>query len=173
MRAKVRGVMPREQLYQRIADFLASQSMCVLATSNQAGVPRASPVEYYAEGVNLYMTVDPGVKVENLKGNPRISVGVCNSIRPEWKNGIDWATVKSAQITGEVKFLVEGTPEFAHALKVYKYWIFAEACGLDPKLIIAGRPFLKVETKKVEYMEFNLKSLGFGSRQVWEASASN
>jgi nitroimidazol reductase NimA-like FMN-containing flavoprotein (pyridoxamine 5'-phosphate oxidase superfamily) len=143
--------------------------MCVLATCGKEA-PRASPVEYYSEGVTLYMTFDPGVKVENLKVNPRISIGVCNSIKPEWKNGVDWALVKSAQITGKVKFLVEGTPAFEHALKVYKYWIFAEACGLDPKQMVTGRIYVMVETEKVEYMEFNLKSLGFGSRQIWEAT---
>jgi nitroimidazol reductase NimA-like FMN-containing flavoprotein (pyridoxamine 5'-phosphate oxidase superfamily) len=159
--------MTKDELHQRIVEHLASQSMCVISTCS-GDIPRATPIEYYSEGLTLYMTVDPGVKVDNLRKNQRISIGVCNNIRPDWANGVDWASVRSAQITGVAKFLVEGTPEYKHALEVYKYWIFPKACGLDPEVINKGRIYIKVEPEKIEYMEFALKRRGYGSRQVLE-----
>ncbi len=168
MRARVRGEMPRDQLYARIVEFLSSQTMCVLATWGKEA-PRATPIEYYSEGVSLYVTIDPGVKMENLKINNRVSVAVCSTLKPDWNSATEWASIKSAQITGIAHILPLGSAERAHALKVYKYWIFAEACGLNPEDIIKDRTMVRIDPEKIEYLEFNLKRQGFGSKQVWVA----
>lgn len=166
MRARVRGEMPRAQLQARIVEFLASQSVCVLATWGK-DAPRATPIEYFSDGMSIYLSLDPGVKLDNVHLNPRVSLGVCNSLKPDWMSAKDWTSVRSAQITGIVKFLAPGTPERAKALKVYKYWIFAEACGVDPELLIKDRVMVRIDPEKIEYLEFNLKRSGFGSKQVW------
>ena len=52
--------LPREQLEDRIQQLLGSTNMCVMATVNAKGQPIASPIEFYADGLDLYMLPDPG-----------------------------------------------------------------------------------------------------------------
>ena len=52
--------LPRDQLEDRIQQLLGSTNMCVMATVGGKGQPIASPIEYYADGLDLYMLPDPG-----------------------------------------------------------------------------------------------------------------
>lgn len=166
MRNPVRGDLPKDQLEKRILQFLGEQTMCSLSTCS-GDVPRATPVEYYSDGMTLYISADPGVKLENLKKNARISVSICNNPKPDWHSERDWATVKSAQITGKPTLLVDGMPEYEKALKVYKWQIFTGACGLDTTKPNRQRTYVKVDPEKIEYMEFAMKLDGYGARQIW------
>jgi len=168
LRLKATAKMPQDELYRRIVRFLKEQTMCVLATSSN-DVPRATPVEYYSNGTTLYVLADIGVKTENLKVNPRISVGIFSMVHPIWTNGKDWLACKSAQVTGLGKILLNDDSEYAEALKHYKWQIFFEALGRDTSQPPKGRPIIKVEAQKVEYMEFALKREGFTSKQTWVA----
>ena len=47
--------LPREQLEDRIQQLLGSTNMCVMATTGKNG-PIASPIEYYADGLDLCRT---------------------------------------------------------------------------------------------------------------------
>lgn len=163
---KITNKMPPDKLYQRIMDFLKSQTMCVISTSS-GDVPRATPVEYYNHGTTFYIMADPGVKVENIKKNPRVSIGIYNMPHPVWTNGKDWAACKSVQVTGTAKLLVEDNEEYAEFLNRYKWQIFWEAVGFDINKPPKGRTVIKVEASKMEYMEFALKREGYSSRQTW------
>ena len=69
--------LPRDQLEDRIQQLFGATNMCVMATVNAKGSPLASPIEYYADGLDLYMLPDPGTpKLKALQRDPRISVEV-------------------------------------------------------------------------------------------------
>ena len=48
---------------------------CVLATSRN-NVPRATPVDFYNDGLTIWIIGDPGKKILNIRSNNRVSVGV-------------------------------------------------------------------------------------------------
>ena len=68
--------LPREELEDRIEHLLAAHWMCVLCTVGQNG-PIGSPVEFYAEGLMIYILPQPGSpKVKAMQEDPRICVTV-------------------------------------------------------------------------------------------------
>ncbi len=65
-----------EQLAERIERLLSTQNMCVMATVGQDGAV-ATPVEYYADGLTLYLHSQAGSpKSKNIERDPRVSVGI-------------------------------------------------------------------------------------------------
>ena len=159
--------LPADELKQRIADFLKSQNVCVLSTS-KGDIPRATPLEYYSEGTIIYILAGQGTKTENIKANPRVSIGIYSTPYTDWT---DWYKVIGAQITGSAKLLDEGNPEYSYALKVYKWQLYAKARGWDLTTPPRGGTILKVEAQKIEYRELALLAKGYSATQVWEAPA--
>lgn len=93
--------LPRSEMERYIAAALKSGNVCVLATCLN-DVPRATPIEYYSDGVVLYILASRKTKIINLKGNPRISVGIYNTPFTDWT---DWHRVIGIQITGRPELL--------------------------------------------------------------------
>jgi predicted pyridoxine 5'-phosphate oxidase superfamily flavin-nucleotide-binding protein len=156
--ARVTRKMPKKALEARIAKFLGTRNMCVLATCSE-GMPRATPLEYHSDGTTLYMMVEAGRKVENIRANPNVSVGV-------YAPYAGWMSVKGAQITGVAKILtVADGEEFVRAAAVYPWKKFVKDLGLEK--LPANVRFLKVETAVIEYVDMSLKLEGYAATQVW------
>lgn len=163
--------LPEDKLKERINSIFKEQTMCTIATASADGQPRATPLECFADvtdGLTLYIFADPGTKIENIKVNPKVSIAICNQIKPSWK-GDDWKKHKAAQITGVATILEPDNPESIHARKEVIHWQeFVGALGWDtsepPKGLV-----IKVEPKKIEYSESALMLEGYSSKQVWEA----
>jgi nitroimidazol reductase NimA-like FMN-containing flavoprotein (pyridoxamine 5'-phosphate oxidase superfamily) len=139
--------LPRDEMEGTIGRFLKSCNICVLATSGN-DVPRATPIEYYAKGTTIYIAGAPTTKVDNIKANPRVSVGIYNMARVDWK---DWADVKGAQITGTAELIREDNPEpYAEAMSIYQWQHYRKAMGMNldkpPSTTI-----IKITAEKVEY----------------------
>ena len=83
--------LPREELSVRIDHFLATQWMGVLCTIGKNG-PIGSPVEYYADGLNIFILPQPNSpKVKAMQRDPRL----CFAIHGE---NSGWASVRGAQV---------------------------------------------------------------------------
>ena len=158
VRKRVTRKMPKKALEARIAAFLASRNMCVLATCAW-DVPRATPLEYHSDGTSLYMMVETGRKIENIRENPNVSVGIYGLYK-------GWLSVKGAQITGVGKVLtVESGEEFVRAAAVYPWKKYAKELGLTK--LPANTRFLKVEAAVIEFIDMSLKAEGYAAGQVW------
>ncbi len=48
---------------------------CVLATAGGRR-PRATPVDFFSDGLTIYIAGDPGRKIANIRSNPRVAVGI-------------------------------------------------------------------------------------------------
>jgi len=159
VRRKVTKQMSRDELEQRIAVFIKAHNMCVLATSKD-DVPRATPIEYWADGTTLYISADPGTKRENIKANPGVSVGIHDPY-------IGPLSAKGIQITGEAKLLTDEDPEYDEALLMHRREKVGEEIGeYKPR---RGGTLIKVEAKKIELLDLALKIEGYKARYVWEA----
>jgi predicted pyridoxine 5'-phosphate oxidase superfamily flavin-nucleotide-binding protein len=97
--------MPAKVLEERIIEFLKEQNMCVLATCGD-GLPRATPIEHHSKGITIYFVGELGTKLENMKKNPNVRIGIFLPF-------IGWDSAKGAQITGKAKIISrENTTEF-------------------------------------------------------------
>ena len=156
--------LPPDDLKQRIVRFLKSCNICVLATSKD-GVPRATPIEYYADGTTLYLNADEGTKLVNIRSNPRVSVGIYNTPYTNW---VDWSIVKGMQITGRATLITERSPEYLEAFKIYNWYDFAKAAGRDLSGPPRGRTLIKLIAEKIEYRDMSLLKEGCSRFQTWQ-----
>jgi len=176
---KINQMMARDQLEQRIVEFIKSHDMCVLATSKD-DIPRATPIWYNSKGTTLYMVADEGTtKLDNIRVNPRVSIGM-HDPRPSAKS------IKGIQITGEAMLITEGNPEFEEALRIYQLQErtkrvtreLAELVGMEPPEEMGETKLpkdvtiIKVEAKKIAFIETALLQRGYAAEQVWEARES-
>ena len=156
---KVTKQMSRDELERRIAVFIKTHNMCVLCTAKD-NVPRATPIEYWADGTTLYMGADPGTKRENIKANPKVSVAIFDPL-------VGSLSVKGMQITGEATLLTDDNPEFDYASILERRELVGEDVGdFKPR---RGRTIIKVEAKKIDLLDVALKLEGYDLKYVWEA----
>jgi nitroimidazol reductase NimA-like FMN-containing flavoprotein (pyridoxamine 5'-phosphate oxidase superfamily) len=149
--------MPPKDLEKRIIQFLKEQNMCVLATCSN-DVPRATPIEYHSKGMTMYFVGEPGTKLENMKINPNVSIGIFHPY-------IGWDSAKGAQITGKAKIILrEHSAEFKEGLAAYQWEKTAKELGI--KTFPEKVELVKVETEKIEFIDMSLKKLGFSPRQT-------
>ncbi len=151
--------LPRDELKRRIEHFLATHWMGVLCTVGRDG-PIGSPVEFYAEGLAVYILPQPGSpKVKALQRDPR----VCVAIHGE---NCGWASVRGAQLFGTAEFLEPGTPAHAHAMTIYRWQASSVQLGrpLDQPPATA---LVRIDPERVVYTEQWLRKDGFGPRQIW------
>ena len=165
MLTRAHDKLSQDDVWGRVETFLRGQTMCTLCTSLE-DVPRATPLEYYLDGTALYMSGHQGVKLGNIRANPRVSVGVYNHVHPRWGDGGNWLGVLGAQITGTARLIPDSEPEYAVC---YPRFASPTSKPLVPGEPPKGRIMLVVEMQRVEYMDIALKLDGFASKQVWQA----
>ena len=151
-------LMPRDQLEQHIVEFIKSHNVCVLATAKD-NIPRATPLEYEAEGTTLYINIGPGRKTENIKANPLVSVGIHDPLHGR-------LSVKGLQITSQARLVTDSDAEYAGAWKIFNRANEGkEGWDVPPQ----GYTLLVIEAQKIELFETALKQQGYKIKQVWEA----
>ena len=82
----------REQLEREILAFLNESSSkegtttkpgcplkhglaCVLATVHE-NIPRATPADFFSDGLTIWIAGEPGLKIRNIRSNPNVAVGI-------------------------------------------------------------------------------------------------
>lgn len=149
--------LSNSDLKEHVAAFLQSTNMCVLATCS-SNVPRATPLEYRSKGLTIYFVGEPGIKLKNIKDNPKVSIGVFLPYK-------GWNTAKGAQITGLAKIISrDDSAEFSEGLEAYKWKETAKELGIEgfPQTVV----LVKVTPIKIEFIDATLKQSGYSPRQV-------
>ncbi|MHA1274338.1 MAG: pyridoxamine 5'-phosphate oxidase family protein [Promethearchaeota archaeon] len=144
--------MPEEELKREIREFLKHRKVLVLCTCSD-NIPRATPMDFYMEKMDnpndftLYIAPAPGRKVENIKKNPVVSIGIYTPMSE--------GKIQGMQITASgndrLIFLKEGDTGFDHAQKIVKG---------NRKLI------LKIIPEKIEMLDYDFAKRGY-SRLQW------
>jgi hypothetical protein len=159
--------MPRTQLEQYIIGLLNKQTMCTLCTCRD-NLPRGTPLEYFPEGLTLWCSPDPGVKIGNLQANPNVSVSIYNVLHPDWDRS--WADYWGLQITGRGELFTPGNPEYEKGLSVIRFEGFLTALGypLDKKPPI--KHVLRISPTEIILKHSGLIGQGFCRKQTWRAT---
>ncbi len=168
---KVTKKMLQDQLTEYVAEKLKQVKMCTLVTS-KGDIPRGTPLEYFSDGLTLYISPDLGTKTNNLKANPNVSVSIYNNLSPDWET--DWRTVWGMQITGKGELFEEGDlgydSVYERAREMINFESYYRALGRKDTKFPKGRQILKVTPSKIELLEFGLIPEGFDCKQVWQAN---
>jgi hypothetical protein len=158
--------MPKKELEAYLKEVLTRVTMCTLSTS-KGDVSRATPLEFFADGLTLYISPDPGTKIKNLRANPNVSIGIYDNPLPRWET--DWKTTWGIQLTGQGELMKDGHPGYDHGREAIRFEEFLRALGREKEGLSRKRYILKVVPTKIELLEFGLVNRGYAFRQVWRA----
>jgi len=88
--------MSKEMLENRIERVLTMTNIGCLGTVSKSGAPIVSPVEFYNDGMQLYIFPQPNSpKLKAMQRDPRVSFAIMNSMA-------GWACVMGCQVFGKV-----------------------------------------------------------------------
>jgi nitroimidazol reductase NimA-like FMN-containing flavoprotein (pyridoxamine 5'-phosphate oxidase superfamily) len=91
------------RLSKTLADFVAWERICRVATTGAAGVPHLVPVCHVVAGGKIYFgSGDDGRKIKNLRDNPRVTVTV--DVYSD-----HWATLKGVMVQGRARLIERGS----------------------------------------------------------------
>ncbi|BCJ43930.1 hypothetical protein GCM10010168_67330 [Actinoplanes ianthinogenes] len=151
--------LPADRLEERIRNLLASQNMCVLATSGPDG-PAATPVRYYSLDLAVMFTASPrSPKMRNLAADPRVSIGLFAPL-------VGLASSRGAQIFGRARVLAPDDPEQVPFWEAFR-WENEHAERGRPLSEPPAETLVVVEPDRIVYTEHWLRRDGFAPRQIW------
>ena len=142
------GVKLKENLTPEIAEqdiikYLDENNVLHLATVSRNNEPRATPIEYKNKGMTIYLFSEGGVKITNIKNNPRVSL----SIASPYNRQKDYFGSKGVQVWGKAYvYTKKDNPEkYKECLEVMKIKEEMLPDDYSFKVII-------IEPEKVKYM---------------------
>ena len=140
----------KEELEKEIIDYLSKKHPCTLATCGNDGVPRVSVVDYVSEGLSLYIFSEGGVKFKNIRENNKAGVGIGTSTQTI-------RSVRGVNIGGTAEVFTEETPEFAHAMKLFKPLLedFEKQIGGPIKFPPGMMRIIRVTPTRMVYYHYN------------------
>jgi PPOX class probable F420-dependent enzyme len=115
------------RLTQKVAEFVALERVCRVATSGASGTPHVVPVCHVLSGGKvIFASGDKGRKVKNLAENPQLTVVV-----DVYSDA--WSTLRGVMIQGRAK-VVERGPRFRRGrdLLYRKYPHYSRDAALSP-----------------------------------------
>ena len=152
--------LPKDQLLERILQLIGLKNTCVLATVAKDGSPIATPIEYGADSLDLYVTPDPGTpKLNAMKRDPRISLSIDLGYH-------GWQSVRSAQYFGRAEILEPHTAGWKHGMEIFKWRQSAEELSRDMSSP-PERLLVKITPDRILYWETWLWKHGYGCKQWW------
>lgn len=114
------------RLTKKVAEFIALERVCRVATSGAAGMPHVVPVCHALSGGKLYIGSGKGRKVRNLAENPQVTVVV-----DVYSDA--WSLLRGVMIQGRAKLAARG-PGFRRGrnLLYRKYPHYRREAALSP-----------------------------------------
>lgn len=145
--------LSKRVLKEKIEGFLLTQPVCVLATCLN-DMPRASAVEFFPDGLNLYILTEGGTKLKNIKKNPQVSVEI-------FAPYAGWANVQGLQVSAIAETGKKGSRIFREAEQAYSKRRSQEHAVLPDFINV-----IKITPVQMEYIDMRLDRRGYSVRQV-------
>ena len=150
----------KEELEHEIIDYLSKKHPCALATCGKDGTPRVSVVDYFNDGLTIYIMSEGGEKFKNIKANNKVALGIGTSTHT-------MRSVRGVNIWGIADVFTDETPEFARGLRLFKPFLddIEKMAGKPVKLPEGVMKLIRVTPKRMVYFHYN-KGIG---NAIWEA----
>ncbi|MBE5905969.1 MAG: pyridoxamine 5'-phosphate oxidase family protein [Lachnospiraceae bacterium] len=156
-RDKVSAHMECAALKERIEAFIGAHNTCALATASKESV-RNTPIEYNFVDGCFYFFSEGGLKFRGLKENKRVGIAIFESYG-------GFGQLHSLQVEGKALMVEPFSEEYLKLMEHKK--IPLEAMKKLPQVM----NLIKVVPETYDYLDSDLKTEGFGSRQHLEMSA--
>jgi general stress protein 26 len=152
--------MSMELLESRIERVLTMTNIGYLGTVSKSGAPIVSPLEFYNDGMSLYIFPQPNSpKVKAMLRDPRVSIAIANPMA-------GWACVMGCQLFGKATLLDVDTPEWEHGMKIFKW--SGSSFELGRQLLEPPRGQLaRIDADRIVYSEHLMRKEGYAPRQIW------
>lgn len=138
----------QKELEKVITEFLQKHSSCIIATCSDS-MPRASTVEYFPQGLTVYILTEGGRKLENINKNPQVSIAISDSFT-------DWESLRGVQITGAAQIGTKGSDIFNEGLQAYK-----RRRGLRKASVPDFMKVVRIIPIQLEYIDSRLEKKGY------------
>ena len=152
---------------------------CVLCTVHD-GKPRATPLDFFADGMTLWVAGEPGLKIRNIRSNEQVAVGIYHAMDHSVLN-------RSLQINATATLMpYDGNEEqFLERIKIMGVYDAAakvlgemfEAQGrkvenFEEEIIKALRRFnlIKIEPYEITYLRIHPTE--GTEKNIWKKAAS-
>lgn len=156
------AAMPRDELEKRIERVLTMTNIGYLATVRKDGSPIVSPLEFYIDGLSLYIFPQPNSpKLKAMQRDPRVALAVANPMA-------GWACVMGCQVFGNVSILDVGTPEWERGMKIFKWQASSSELGRPLDEPPQGQ-IARIDPERIVYTEHLMRKYGYAPRQIWRA----
>lgn len=154
------AAMPRDELEKRIERVLTMTNIGYLGTVRKDGSPIVSPLEFYIDGLSLYIFPQPNSpKLKAMQRDPRVSLAVANPMA-------GWACVMGCQIFGSVSILDVGTPEWERGMKIFKWQASSAELG-RPLVEPPQGQLARIDPERIVLTEHLNRKYGYAPRQIW------
>ena len=152
--------LSKEQLEAEIISFLDKKQAVCLGTCGADGVPRISVTDYVNDGLTIYIYTEGGKKLDNLRQNKQVALGLGNS-------GRTWRSVRGVNIQGVADVFTDDDPEYAEGMKLFKpvFESIEEELGIKIDFPKGMRRIIRVTPTRMVYYH-NAKGI---SNAHWEA----
>ncbi len=141
--------MEPEEFEKVIIEFLDSHNVLHLATCRD-NVPRSTPLEYFNNGLIVYILSEGGGKIANLNANSSVSFSISDPYNPTE----NFFGACGLQVWGEASvFKKNDNPQKAQ--EIYKYFRHAadlQKQGLDTTAGTFNFNVISIEPKKIKYL---------------------
>jgi len=162
-----KNTMSREELEKQILAFLDEARSrpgmsdkpgcclkhglaCVLCTVHE-GLPRATPIDFFADGLTLWHAGEPGLKIRNIRSNPKVAVGIYYPIDHSVLN-------RSLQISGTATLVPYAGHEQEFMDRLKHMGVYEASLKVMGEMFAAGgKPADKLQEELVKALRrFNL-----------------
>ena len=187
-----KNTMGRQELEKEILAFLDDASSragttdkpgcplkhglaCVLCTVHD-GLPRATPIDFFIDGMTLWLAGEPGLKIRNIRSNAQVAVGIYHPVDHGVLN-------RSLQINGTATLIPYAghEQEFVKRLKIMGVYAAAAkimgekpasqestAENADEETVKALKRFnlIKIEPDEIVYLRIH--PVEGASKNIWK-----
>ena len=123
---------------------------CVLCTVHDS-LPRATPIDFFVDGMILWLAGEPGLKIRNIRSNPKVAVGVYHPVDHSQLN-------RSLQISGTATLITFASDKevFVDRLKKMGVYDAARKFMLE-RFTAQGTPLTELDQEVIKVLQrFNL-----------------
>jgi len=153
---------------------------CTLATSRD-NMPRATPIDFFNDGLTLWMIGDPGGKLADIRSNPNVSVGIYSRTERSTENRyirlwgkaslLTYREQKDLFMEAITKFgLLDGFKKAVRSGRLEKIPFFESVRGKDFETqldtLLNAETMIKVEPEKI-VLSISQPG-GIGEKLIWE-----
>jgi general stress protein 26 len=153
-----------QELEKAVIQYLNTHNVLHLATCRD-NEPRSTPLEYFNNGLTVYVLSEGGGKFANLKVNPKVSYSICDPYHPLE----DMLGATGLQVWGSAATFKKNDDP-AKFDTIYTYSRNAEALkklGIDQMASAVNFNIITIEPLKIRYLD-----LRRGFRNVmWDKNA--